>query len=199
MRRRSRSAGDAAADSPDTVEVGAELVWQGLEQASASRSRGSLGRVLLAGLDILIGRGSNELAQIGAEVLRQKVDSQVDPGVYQMPEAGLLKPLKAQPTLRLASVPASTEPLLVLVHGTFVETSSTFGKLWAQHPEQVKALFRHYGNRVYALDHPTLGASPIANALTLVQHLPKGARLHLLTHSRGGLVAEVLALSLIHI
>ena len=72
MRRRSRSAGDAAADSPDTVEVGAELVWQGLEQASASRSRGSLGRVLLAGLDILIGRGSNELAQIGAEVLRQK-------------------------------------------------------------------------------------------------------------------------------
>ena len=193
VRRRSRSGGEAAADSPDTVEVGAELVWQGLEQASASRSRGSLGRVLLAGLDILIGRGSNELAQIGAEVLRQKVDSQVDPGVYQMPEAGLLKPLKAQPTLRLASVPASTEPLLVLVHGTFVETSSTFGKLWAQHPEQVKALFRHYGNRVYALDHPTLGASPIANALTLVQHLPKGARLHLLTHSRGGLVAEVLA------
>ncbi|MBL8313787.1 MAG: CHAT domain-containing protein [Rubrivivax sp.] len=192
-RKRSRSAREAAADSPDTVEVGAELVWQGLEQASPSRSRGSLGRVLLAGLDILIGRASEDLAQIGAEMLRDKVDSQVDPGVYQMPEAGLLTPLKTQPALRLTSVPPSTEPLLVLVHGTFVETSSTFGKLWEQHPEQVKALFRHYGNRVYALDHPTLGASPIANALTLVQHLPKGARLHLLTHSRGGLVAEVLA------
>jgi tetratricopeptide (TPR) repeat protein len=43
------------------------------------------------------------------------------------------------------------------------------------------------------LDHPTLGASPIANALLLVRALPAGARLHLLTHSRGGLVAEVLA------
>jgi hypothetical protein len=193
VRKRSRAAADAGADSPDTVEVGAELVWQGLEQASATRSRGSLGRVLLAGLDILIGRGSADLAEIGADMLRKKVDSQVDPGVYQMPEAGLLTPLKAQPALRLEAVPASTEPMLVLVHGTFVETSSTFGKLWAQHPEQVKALFRHYGNRVYALDHPTLGASPIGNALTLVQRLPKGARLHLLTHSRGGLVAEVLA------
>ncbi|MGY3442888.1 tetratricopeptide (TPR) repeat protein [Bradyrhizobium sp. USDA 4473] len=55
------------------------------------------------------------------------------------------------------------------------------------------SLFKSYGNRVYALDHPTLGASPIANAITLAEAAPKGARLHLLTHSRGGLVAEVLA------
>ena len=33
---------------------------------------------------------------------------------------------------------------------------------------RVQALFKHYGDRVYALDHPTVGASPIANALTLV-------------------------------
>jgi hypothetical protein len=38
-----------------------------------------------------------------------------------------------------------------------------------------------------------LGASPIANALTLAQWLPANARVHLVTHSRGGLVAEVLA------
>ncbi|HZT54950.1 MAG TPA: hypothetical protein VFA35_01900, partial [Burkholderiaceae bacterium] len=50
-----------------------------------------------------------------------------------------------------------------------------------------------YKNRVYALDHPTLGESPITNALALVKALPAGARLHLVTHSRGGLVAEVLA------
>ena len=52
-----------------------------------------------------------------------------------------------------------------------------------------------YGGRVYGLDHPTLGASPIANAITLAEAVPAGARLHLLTHSRGGLVAEVLAAS----
>ena len=37
----SRSATDVAADSPAMVEVPAELVWQGLEQAAPSRSRGS--------------------------------------------------------------------------------------------------------------------------------------------------------------
>jgi hypothetical protein len=83
--------------------------------------------------------------------------------------------------------------MLVLLHGTFVDTASTFSKLWTLHPQVVDKLFAHYGQRVYALDHPTLAASPIANALTLVRALPHGARLHLLTHSRGGLVAEVLA------
>jgi pimeloyl-ACP methyl ester carboxylesterase len=81
----------------------------------------------------------------------------------------------------------------VLLHGTFVDTVSTFGKLWALHPQRGARAVPHYGDRVFALDHPTLGASPIANALTLVQALPDGARLHLATHSRGGLVAEVLA------
>jgi pimeloyl-ACP methyl ester carboxylesterase len=106
-----------------------------------------------------------------------------------------LTSLKAQPDLRRAQVAPAADggALLVLIHGTFVDTVSTFGKLWDEHPDRVKRLFDAYPQRVYALDHPTLGASPFANALTLVQALPQGARLHLLTHSRGGLVAEVLA------
>ena len=81
----------------------------------------------------------------------------------------------------------------MLIHGTFSETTGTFGKLWKEHPQLVDRLFDRFQNRVYALDHPTLGASPIANAITLAEAAPEGARLHLLTHSRGGLVAEVLA------
>jgi hypothetical protein len=69
----------------------------------------------------------------------------------------------------------------------------TFGKLWTEHPQRVRALFEKYESAVYALDHATLGASPIDNALTLARALPAGADVHLLTHSRGGLVAEVLA------
>ena len=84
-------------------------------------------------------------------------------------------------------------PSLVLIHGTFSETTGTFGKLWKEHPQLVDVLFERFPDRVYALDHPTLGASPIANAITLAEAAPEGARLHLLTHSRGGLVAEVLA------
>src|SRR4029077_8116220 len=92
-----------------------------------------------------------------------------------------------------AAIPATDAASLVLVHGTFSETSGTFGKLWVEHPRLVRSLFTAYGGRVYGLDHPTLGSSPIANAITLAEAVPAGARLHLLTHSRGGLVAEVLA------
>ena len=75
-------------------------------------------------------------------------------------------------------MPAAAEggPILVLAHGTFVDTSSTFRGLWSHHPGRVKALFKHYGDRVYALDHPTVGASPFANALTLAETLPPRTR-----------------------
>jgi hypothetical protein len=39
-------------------------------------------------------------------------------------------------------------------------------------------LFAGYRDRVYALEHPTLGVSPIENALALARALPEGAALH---------------------
>lgn len=114
--------------------------------------------------------------------------------MYALRADGLNAPLKGSGQ-KLDRIPpaAPGAPMLVLLHGTFSETHGTFGKLWQQHPQKVRELFAHYGNRVYGLDHPTLMASPIQNALLLAQKLPDGARVHLLTHSRGGLVAEVLA------
>ena len=87
-----------------------------------------------------------------------------------------LQPLKGS-NLKRDKLPAAPNggPILMFVHGTFVDTASTFGKLWAVHPQRVGELFSAYGGRVYALDHPTLGASPVDNALTLVDALPPGA------------------------
>ncbi len=173
------------------VAVPTQLRWRGLEQTTPARSRGFMGQVLLQAVELLTGLAADEGADLAASAIVAKVDGQVNAGVYAL-EPTALKALKTHGT-PLAAVPASDEPMLVLLHGTFVDTASTFGKLWDLHPAQVQALFRHYGGRVYALDHPTLGESPIRNALTLAQALPAGARLHLATHSRGGLVAEVLA------
>jgi hypothetical protein len=171
------------------VPVSATLRWQGLENSTTTR--GLLGDVVLAAFEVLTGLVKDEVADFAASQVVAKVDSQVQAGVYALsPES--LPPLKGSGR-RVAALPASTEPVLVLIHGTFVETTSTFGKLWAQHPQRVRQLFQHYGGRVYALEHETLGKSPIDNALELVKALPRGTRLHLLTHSRGGLVAEVLA------
>jgi CHAT domain-containing protein len=183
-----RSAGAAA---PGEVSVPAQLRWRGLEQAAPTRSGGFLGTVLLQAFEVITGLGRDKAASFAASQVVQRLDGQVDAGVYALrPDA--LAALKGSGS-KLGAVPAAAEPMLVFIHGTFVDTASTFAKLWALHPQRVRELFAHYGGRVYALDHPTLGASPIANALTLVRALPQGARLHLATHSRGGLVAEVLA------
>ena len=185
------SAKRSAAPAGGDVAVPVQLRWQGLEQAAPTRTRGFLGDVMLSAFQVLTGLAKDSAVTLATSAVLNRVDGQVEAGVYALrPES--LEPLKGS-GLKLNQVPPSNEPMLVLVHGTFVETVSTFGKLWALHPQRVRALFTAYGGRVYALDHPTLGASPVANALTLVRALPKGARLHLATHSRGGLVAEVLA------
>lgn len=179
---------------PDEVEVPVQLRWRGLEQAAPTRSGGFLGEVLLSAFEVVTDLVKDKAVDFVASAVVAKVDGQVDAGVYALNPETL--PRLKEGGRKLAQVPPAPDPaapLLVLIHGTFVDTHSTFGKLWAMHPQRVAELFAHYGGRVYALDHETVGLSPIANALTLVQALPAGARLHLATHSRGGLVAEVLA------
>ena len=99
------------------------------------------------------------------------------------------------------SLPAG-EPLLVFLHGTMSSVKGSFGALWkdakddggaaAAAREAIKA---RYGANVYAFEHRTLTESPIRNALDLVEQLPVGAQLHLVSHSRGGLVGELLCLA----
>lgn len=85
---------------------------------------------------------------------------------------------------------------LLFVHGTLSRTHTGFARI----PEQlVKDLHGRYGGRVFAFDHPTVSVSPTDNVRWLAQHLagqlPAGAALDLdvVAHSRGGLVARVLA------
>jgi tetratricopeptide (TPR) repeat protein/triacylglycerol esterase/lipase EstA (alpha/beta hydrolase family) len=174
------------------VRVPMRLQWR-LEDASATRgaTRGFLGDVLVRAVETITGVAQDKAADFVASEVVKRFDSRVTAGVYKLgPDS--LPALKGQQTAPVAAA-AGSSPVLVLIHGTFSDTSGTFGKLWAQHPQLVRALFQAYGNRVYALDHPTLGVSPIANAITLAESLPNDAQVHLLTHSRGGLVAEVLA------
>ncbi|WP_137921828.1 CHAT domain-containing protein [Hydrogenophaga sp. 2FB] len=190
----SRSRGHGA---PSEVNVPTQLSWQGLEQAGAATrglTRGRMGEVLLSAIEVVTGLLKEPAAKLTAAKIGARVDGQVDPGVYALSADAFAAPLKGRPKLdRIPSPDSPDAPVLVLLHGTFSNTQGTFGKLWQEHPHKVRELFARYGNRVYGFDHPTLLASPIDNALMLARSLPKGARVHLLTHSRGGLVAEVLA------
>ena len=88
---------------------------------------------------------------------------------------------------------AGSGPYLVFLHGTASSSAGSFGKLagtseWEQLREQ-------YNDRILALEHRTFSASPIQNAMDLTELIPDGARLHLISHSRGGLVGELMCLA----
>ncbi|HET9579178.1 MAG TPA: hypothetical protein VFP44_15205, partial [Usitatibacter sp.] len=180
--------------APEAVQVPPQLRWKGLDQAAEARgARGLIGDVLLSGFEIL--GGGHPADELAAEKIVAHFDQSVKPGVYRL-DAASLEALDPATTPRVDAIDADVAkqgPLLVLVHGTFSSTKGTFDKLWQEHPQLVRELFAHYGDRVFALEHATLGASPAANALALAHALPAHGTVHLLTHSRGGLVAEVLA------
>jgi len=96
-----------------------------------------------------------------------------------------------------AVLPAGPEPILVFIHGTGSSSEGSFGKLWEGTAGAAarQTLKSRYGERVYALEHRSLTVSPIRNALDLATYLPKNAQVHLVTHSRGGLVGELLCLA----
>lgn len=86
------------------------------------------------------------------------------------------------------------QPILVFLHGTFSSTEGSFGKIWSENngDNLWDELVQTYGSHIYGLEHRTLTASPIENCLTLIRSLPKGCQLHLVSHSRGGLIGELL-------
>lgn len=191
-RRRSADGGAV----PGEVAVPAQLLWESLEApavATRGATRGFLGQVVLSLVEVIAGPVQQAAQDWAADRLGGRVDDQVVEGVYAL-QRERLEPLKGHQPLE-GAMPTAPDggATLVFIHGTFSNTASGFGQLWLNHPHRVRTLFDHYGERVFALDHATLGRSPIENALTLVRHTPPDARLHLVTHSRGGLVAEVLA------
>jgi pimeloyl-ACP methyl ester carboxylesterase len=81
---------------------------------------------------------------------------------------------------------------LLLIHGTFSSTRAGFGGMSR---ELLHGLHERYEGRVVAFDHPTLSHDPRRNVDELARMLPNGVELDLdvICHSRGGLVARVIA------
>ena len=107
------------------------------------------------------------------------------PGLYRYKE-GISKPDRVLDTPQVDP----HRPILLFLHGTFSSTQGSFGGL----PKEIWAhLAQLYGDQIFGFDHRTLSESPIQNALDLVRLLPDDAVLHLVTHSRGGLIGELLS------
>ena len=81
-------------------------------------------------------------------------------------------------------------PFILFIHGTNSSTTGSFGELVGT--ELWTYITQTYGPNILGFQHATLTKSPLQNALELIKQLPDNATLHVITHSRGGLVGEVL-------
>jgi CHAT domain/Lecithin:cholesterol acyltransferase len=88
-------------------------------------------------------------------------------------------------------VKESEKPYLLFIHGTNSSTAGSFAEILGS--ELWRNMQQTYGNNILALQHETLTKSPLQNVIDLVKALPTGAKLHLISHSRGGLVGDVMA------
>ena len=136
------------------------------------------------------------LRWMGLDPVKASVDKLVELAeTRSVPREGLFlvgpEGIKGEPLT--APIPDDAR-VLILLHGTASSTQGSFSKLWERQPKQWKQLRDHYGQHIYAFDHCTLTRSPIENALNVARLLPRKGAVRLLSHSRGGLVGELLCL-----
>lgn len=129
----------------------------------------------------------------GTKALMWAIEKQLSqaPGLYRWVSA-TGKPQDLEACDLAAQPPAG--PLLVFVHGTGSSTLGSFGELRSGDRDLWGTLQSRFSGGIYGFEHRTLSQSPIENAIDLVRALPKGAQLCLVSHSRGGLVADLLCL-----
>ncbi|WP_187431193.1 hypothetical protein ROLI_013600 [Roseobacter fucihabitans] len=210
-------------DDDDIVEIrleGGLKLWQSVADTRtdfASGERSIIDQALLVPRTLRLGDGPRTwdwagYAVEGVKVLKLEVtggageltaytvarhiEGKLDLGLHRctLDDSGLHPRIVLSPP-DFGAVDAA-EPMLVLVHGTFSSTVGSFGDLAEgseDQPDLWSFLQSAFPGGIYALEHRTVTESPLQNAIDLVESLPKGARVSLLSHSRGGLVAELLA------
>ncbi|WP_423064672.1 DUF7379 domain-containing protein [Chryseobacterium balustinum] len=62
-----------------------------------------------------------------------------------------------------------------------IEKNDTYSKIWDS-----------YQDHVLAFQHRTLTQSPLRNAVDLAKKLPNNGEFHIISHSRGGLIGDIL-------
>ena len=158
----------------DTVSLGTGLPLDGTERG--------LGSWAIKGLSVL----GVDLPSKGAIAVAREFEEQV------VPNLGLRKWTKGGELADFNAEEVPDGPWLLFLHGTASSTEGSFGSLRLAQASVWNRLQKEYAERVFALEHRTLTESPISNAIDLLEALPAGRELHVVSHSRGGLVGELL-------
>jgi len=129
----------------------------------------------------------NVIVSGGAKITAQKLAKTVDDKKCTNP--GLFKIDRNRKTIPKGTIP-SDKACLLLIHGTISSYEGGFDgiklELWEK-------LWKRYDGNIYAFNHRTLTKSPIENVRDLIEELPSKVMFDIISHSRGGLVADTLA------
>ena len=151
-------------------------------------SRGGIGSVLIKALHLLRPKVADVAAQTAAK-LAVAYDKKL------MPQPGVFKMDASFQYIPAGKVVVQPSPYLLLIHGTMSNTFAAFSELRVGGNPIWDQLRAHYPSGVLALEHRTLSVSPLQNALDFLEQLDKNISIDILSHSRGGLVADILAKS----
>lgn len=119
--------------------------------------------------------------------LVSKLEESIDPGLHRVPLDGEFRFERVEP-----STFDPSRPLLLLLHGQATSARPNFDPLWA--PEaaaQLARLREHYGFAL-AFEYRSITRSLVDTAGDLAAALPYRARLHVVGHSTGGVLGELL-------
>ncbi|WP_270068903.1 DUF7379 domain-containing protein [Thauera sp. WB-2] len=130
----------------------------------------------------------------GATALMAMIEDRLagEPGLYAWDGGALAREDLCRAGDARLDRAARAGALLVFIHGTGSHILGGFGDLRGSSAWAV--LKERFGDRIFGYEHRTFSQSPIDNALALVETLPAGSTISLVTHSRGGLVGDLLCL-----
>lgn len=183
----------------DLIEISAYL--------PGGQQRGLVGK-LIKSVDVLrvkikdafLGNVSEELGERAIHALARKIETNIiaEGGLYRLHDIrrevarGDGAELDKLNRIGADDLDAG-KPILLFIHGTFSSTLGGFGPVMEANQDGLWELLEgRYGANIIGFEHRTLTESPIRNACDLLRDLPENAELHLVSHSRGGLVGELL-------
>ena len=136
-------------------------------------------------------------AWFATKVLIRIIESRLKPGpgLYTWEDATRLPGPDTPTPVSLESFDVD-KPILVFIHGTASSARGSFGAFLSEDAQpQWQALRQLFDDRIYAFEHRTLSDSPIDNAIELLSALPRNARVSIVSHSRGGLIGDLVSLT----
>ena len=155
--------------------------WSLPASIQSGNSRGDGTSFLLKVLNVFKPKVIDE----ATEIIIEKVDKKLipNPGLFYVDGSFNRSPFNNGDQLKGRT--------LLLLHGTI---SSTDGSFKGMEGETWNFIHNYYDN-IITLEHYTLSLNPIHNAIDVLSLLPEDCTIDILSHSRGGLIGDILSRS----